>query len=88
MKIWHGRHSAPLVIIWAITIGLAATMYKVENIQPGLSELFRPVYVIVFTIALFVTWKWFRARTGGKKHDRRHADRRHSERRDDEEEAK
>ena len=83
MRIWRGRHSAPLVIIWAIALGLAAGMYKVQDVQPGLTELLRPVYVVVFAVALLTTWKWFRARADGKKHDRRHADRRHSDRRDD-----
>lgn len=82
MKIWHGRHAAPLVIIWAVALGLAAVMYKIQDVQPGFTELLRPVYLIVFAAALFITWKWFRARTGGKKHDRRHTDRRRSDRRD------
>ncbi len=84
MRIWHGRHAAPLVIIWAIALGLAALMYRVENAQPALSELLRPVYVVVLGVALLTTWKWFRERARGKKHDRRHADRRRSDRRDEE----
>ncbi|MEO6866357.1 MAG: hypothetical protein ABI229_12960 [Gemmatimonadaceae bacterium] len=82
MRIWHGRHAAPLVIIWAIALGLIAGMYKVQDMQPGLTELLRPVYPIVLAVALLLTWRWFRARTGGKKHDRRHTDRRRSDRRD------
>ncbi len=37
-------------------------LYKIEDIQPALSELIRPVYVIVLALALLLTWKWFRAR--------------------------
>jgi type VI protein secretion system component VasK len=81
LKIWHGRHAAPLVIIWAVALGLVAVMYKIQDVQPGFTELLRPVYLIVFAVALFITWKWFRARTRGKKHDRRHTDRRHTDRR-------
>ena len=84
MRIWHGRHAAPLVIIWAIAIVIAALIYKLADMQPALSELLRPVYLVVFGIALLITWKWFRGRAGGKKHERRHTDRRHSDRRDDE----
>lgn len=83
MRIWHGRHAGPLVITWLIALGLATILYKVQDVQPGLTELLRPVYVVVIAAALVITWKWFRARTGGKKHDRRRSDRRHSDRRDD-----
>jgi len=83
VRIWRGRHSAPLIIIWVVALGLAALMYQVENSQPAYTELLRPVYVIVFGVALIITWKWFRARTGGARTDRRQRDRRRSDRRDD-----
>jgi hypothetical protein len=83
MRIWRGRHSAPLIIIWAVALGLAALMYRIENSQPAFSELFRPVYAVIFGVALIVTWKWFRARTGEARTDRRQRDRRRSDRRDD-----
>ena len=84
MKIWHGRDSAPLLLIWAIALSLSAILYKVQTVQPGLAELFEPVYVVILLIAAGLTWRWFRARTGGKRHDRRHRDRRRADRRDDE----
>jgi hypothetical protein len=84
MRIWRGRHSAPLVIIWAVALGLAAFLYKIEDIQPALSELLRPLYVIEFGVAALLTWKWFRARAAGKQHDRRLGDRRRLDRRDEE----
>jgi len=84
LRIWHGRRAAPLVVIWAIAVAIAGTMYKVDDMQPALSELLRPVYLIVLGVALLITWKWFGARAGGKKRDRRHGDRRHADRRDDE----
>jgi hypothetical protein len=84
LRIWHGRHAAPLVIIWALALAVAAIMYRIEDIQPGLSDLLRPVYVVVFGVALLLSRKWLRARAGGKSHDRRHGDRRHEDRRDDE----
>jgi hypothetical protein len=82
VRIWHGRHAAPLIAIWVIALGLIAAMYKLQDVQPGLTELLRPVYVVVLSIALLFTWKWFRARARGKGNDRRHADRRRSDRRD------
>lgn len=83
MRIWHGRHAAPLVAIWVLALIVAAALYKIEDIQPALSDLIRPVYVVLLGLALLVTWKWFRARAGGKQHDRRQADRRHADRRED-----
>lgn len=81
MRIWHGRHAAPLFIIWGFALALSALLYKIDDIQPALSELFRPVYYIIAAIALLLTWKWFRERAGGRKHDRRHGDRRQEDRR-------
>lgn len=83
MRIWHGRHAAPLIAIWVIALGIIATMYKVQDVEPGLTELLRPVYFVVLAIALLITWKWFRARARGKTNERRHGDRRRSDRRDD-----
>mgnify|MGYP001551399263 FL=1 len=83
MRIWHGRHAAPLVAIWVLALIVAAVLYRIEDIQPALSDLIRPVYVILLGLALLVTWKWFRARASGKQHDRRQGDRRHADRRED-----
>ena len=83
MRIWHGRHAAPLVAIWLLALIVAAVLYRIEDIQPALSDLIRPVYVILLALALLITWKWFRARAGGKQNDRRQGDRRHADRRED-----
>jgi len=83
VRIWHGRHAAPLVAIWALASIVAAVLYRIEDIQPALSDLIRPVYVVLLGLALLVTWKWFRARASGKQHDRRHGDRRHADRREE-----
>lgn len=82
MRIWHGRHSAPLLMIWVIALGLAALLYKIADIQPALSELFSPLYIIILGVAAALTWKWFRARAAGRSQDRRHGDRRRLDRRD------
>jgi cobalamin synthase len=83
VRIWRGRHAAPLIAIWLLALIVVAILYRIEDIQPALSDLIRPVYVIVLALALLVTWKWFRARTGGAEHDRRRGDRRHTDRRED-----
>ncbi|MDQ2889434.1 MAG: hypothetical protein M3R65_02620 [Gemmatimonadota bacterium] len=82
VKIWHGRAAAPLLLVWAIALSLMAILYKAQDVQPGLTELFEPVFVVIFLIAAAITWRWFRVRVGGRKQDRRHADRRRSDRRD------
>jgi len=64
-----------------VALVLIGGVYRIENIQPALSTLFRPVYVVVLGVALLVTWRWFRSRAGGKQHERRHGDRRQSDRR-------
>ncbi|MEO7041375.1 MAG: hypothetical protein ABI035_03855 [Gemmatimonadaceae bacterium] len=84
MRIWHGRHAEPLVIVWVIALALIGGLYKIENIQPALSTLFRPVYFVVLAVVSLVTWRWFRSRAAGKQHERRHRDRRQSDRRGDE----
>jgi len=83
LRIWHGRHAAPLIIIWGFAFAVAAILYKIDDIQPALSDLFRPVYFVIAGLALLLTWKWFRGRAGGERHDRRHGDRRHADRRDE-----
>lgn len=83
MKVWHGRTAAPLFLIWAIALSLIAILYKIQDVQPGLTELFQPVFVVIVLVAGGLTWRWFRARSGGRKHDRRLHDRRSSDRRDE-----
>jgi len=83
VRIWHGRRAAPLVAIWVIAVIAAAILYRIEDVQPALSDLVRPVYVVVITLALVVTWKWFRGRTAGPRQDRRHRDRRDTDRHED-----
>lgn len=82
MRIWHGRHSRPLLIVWIVALVLTAAIHEIDNVQPAFAELLRPVYFLILVVALLVTWKWFRSRDGGKAHDRRHGDRRHADRRD------
>lgn len=69
------------MLIWAIALSIMAILYKVQDVQPGLTELFEPVYVVITGIAAALTWRWFRARARGRSTDRRHSDRRNADRR-------
>lgn len=80
MKLWHGRHVGPLLTAWAVLLAIAAGLYEMQSSQPALSEIFRPLFVILVLSGIFATLKWFRARARGN--DRRHQDRRNSDRRD------
>ncbi len=72
------------MIIWVVAVVLIGGLYKIGNIQPALTALFKPVYFVVLAAVLLVTWRWFRTRAGGKQHERRHGDRRRSDRRGEE----
>lgn len=80
MKLWHGRHVGPLLSAWVILLAIGGGLYAAESAQPALSDLLLPLYVILALSGAMATWRWFRARAGGR--DRRHRDRRHSDRRD------
>lgn len=82
MRIWHGRHAGPLLAAWAVAFALVGGLHMAENVQPALGDLLFPVYVIIVAALAFVTWRWFRARSGNRRDDRRHVDRRHADRRD------
>lgn len=72
------------MITWVVALVLIGGLYKIEDMQPALSTLFKPVDFVVAAVALLVTWRWFRTRAGGKQHERRHSDRRQSDRRGEE----
>jgi hypothetical protein len=82
MRIWHGRHAGPLVTAWLVALALVAGLKYGEHVQPALGDLFVPIYTIIVAAAIFVTWRWFRARSGLRADDRRHFDRRRLDRRD------
>ena len=69
------------MLIWAIALSLVAILYKVQDVQPGLTELFEPVFVVIPGIAAVLTWRWFRGRARGRSGDRRRSDRRSADRR-------
>ncbi len=83
MKIWHGRHAGPLIMVWVVALILWAILRYAEDVQPAMGDLFFPIYAIIIAAALFGTFKWFRARARDGASDRRRQDRRRSDRRDD-----
>jgi membrane protein implicated in regulation of membrane protease activity len=75
----YGRRPRQLLVVWGILIALAALIYWFELSAPAFRELLRPFYWIIAAVAIFMTWRWFRARS---KKDRRGGDRRRSDRRE------
>lgn len=54
-------------------------IYWLETSAPALHDLLLPFYWIVLAVAVYLTWRWLRARS---RKDRRGMDRRRSDRRD------
>jgi len=74
----YGRKPRQLVVVWGSALLLIALIYWLETSAPALHELLLPFYYVVFFVAAFLTWRWFRARSPKNRrgNDRRHADRR------------
>jgi membrane protein implicated in regulation of membrane protease activity len=68
-----------LLVVWGVSLLLIGLIYWLEVSAPALHELLLPFYWIVLGVALFLTWRWLRARS---KKDRRVGDRRRSDRRE------
>lgn len=75
----YGRRPRQLLVVWGVSIGLIALIYWLEISAPALHELLLPFYWIILGVALFLTWRWLRARS---RKDRRVGDRRQSDRRE------
>jgi len=74
----YGRRPRQLLVVWGVSLALIALIYWLETSAPALQELVLPFYYIVSFVALFLSWRWFRARSK----DRRGGDRRNADRRD------
>ncbi len=75
----YGRRPRQLLVVWGASLLLAAVIYWFETSAPVLHEIVQPFYWVVGFVALFLTWRWLRARS---KKDRRGKDRRRTDRRD------
>jgi membrane protein implicated in regulation of membrane protease activity len=75
----YGRRPRQLLVVWGVSVLLVALVYWLEVSAPVLHELVRPFYWIIAAGAVFLTWRWLRARS---RKDRRGQDRRRSDRRD------
>ncbi|HEY8832876.1 MAG TPA: hypothetical protein VIM21_10230 [Gemmatimonadaceae bacterium] len=82
MPVIYGRRPRQLIVVWGFSILLALLIWWLETQAPALHELVLPFYWIILAAALYLTWRWLRARS---KKDRRGADRRRAERRDENE---
>ena len=74
----YGRRPRQLLVVWGFSLLLIGGIFWLEVSAPALHELLLPFYWIVFFVALFLTWRWLRARsqTDRREKDRPHADRR------------
>lgn len=74
----YGRRPRQLVVVWGVSLLIIVLIYWLDTSAPAFHELLVPFYYVVFFGALFLTWRWLRARSK----DRRGKDRRHADRRD------
>lgn len=75
----YGRRPRQLLVVWGSALVLIALIFWLEFSAPALHELVLPFYWIISLGAVFLTWRWFRARS---QKDRRGKDRRRADRRD------
>jgi uncharacterized membrane protein len=75
----YGRRPWQLLVVWAASMLSIALIYWLEISAPALHDLLLPFYWIVLAVAVYLTWRWLRARS---RKDRRGQDRRRSDRRD------
>jgi membrane protein implicated in regulation of membrane protease activity len=75
----YGRRPRQLLVVWGASVLSIALIYWLETSAPALHDLLLPFYWIVLAVAVYLTWRWLRARS---RKDRRGHDRRRSDRRD------
>ena len=75
----YGRRPRQLLVVWGSALLLVALIYWLEFSAPALLEIVQPFYWMISVGVLFLTWRWFRARSPK---DRRGKDRRRADRRD------
>ena len=75
----YGRRPRQLLVVWGLALLLVGLIYWLEYSAPALHDLVQPFYWITLFVTLFLSWRWFRARS---RKDRRGEDRRRNNRRD------
>jgi membrane protein implicated in regulation of membrane protease activity len=75
----YSRRPRHLFVVWGISLVSIGLIYWLEYAAPALHELLLPFYWIIIALAVFLTWRWLRARSHK---DRRGRDRRRADRRD------
>jgi membrane protein implicated in regulation of membrane protease activity len=76
----YGRRPWHLLVVWGVAVVSIALIYWLEVSAPALHELLLPFYWIIIALAVFLTWRWLRARS---RKDRRGNDRRRADRRNE-----
>jgi len=75
----YGRRPRQLLVVWAVSALFIGLVYWLEISAPALHEILIPFYWITIAAALYLSWRWLRARS---RKDRRGGDRRRADRRD------
>ena len=75
----YGRRPRQLLVVWGGALLLTGLIYWLEVVGPAFHHLVLPFYWIIGAVTIFLTWRWFRARS---RKDRRGGDRRRADRRD------
>ena len=76
----YRRRPHQLLVVWGVSLVSIGLIYWLEYSAPALHELLLPFYWIIVALAVFLTWRWLRARS---RKDRRGKDRRRADRRDE-----
>jgi len=76
----YGRRPWHLFVVWGVSAVSIGLIYWLELTAPALHELLLPFYWIIIALAVFLTWRWLRARS---RKDRRGNDRRRTDRREE-----
>jgi hypothetical protein len=74
----YGRRPRQLLVVWGPSLLVIGLIYWLDVSAPALHDLLVPFYYVVGAVTLFLTWRWFRARSPKNRRgkDRRRADRR------------
>ncbi len=79
-RLFYGRDPGPLLGPWLACGILAIVSYIFERLMPAFHDVIGPFYWLLLIIVSIATWRWARARAGGRGADRRHKDRRKADR--------
>jgi len=59
----YGRRPRQLLVVWAVSALFIGLVYWLEISAPALHEILIPFYWITIAAALYLSWRWLRARS-------------------------